>query len=260
MERPLQGRRVLITRPLGQRRDLSVALRRLGATPVSVPTIAIAGPRAGGPLDAALKRLSDYDWVVLTSVNGARACIARARALEIPFGAPRPRWAAVGPATAAALTRAGIKVAQIPSRYLTRAIGRELRAVRGRRVLLPRADAAGRELASVLRARGASVDEVVAYHTTIGPTRYRDRLRRALTTGAIDTVVLTSASTVHGLMRLLGAIRRPPRAIAYICIGPVTAAALAEYGFTATAVATEHTAAGVVDALATLARKGGLHA
>jgi uroporphyrinogen-III synthase len=250
---PLQGRRVLVTRPAQQSRTLSDALGRLGAVTVAVPTIEIIGPRAGGPLDAALRRLADYDWVVVTSVNGVRACVARARALRVPLGrSVRPRWAAVGPATAAELRRADIRVAQMPARYLTSAIGRELRAVRGRRILLPRADAASPTLASVLRARGAVVDEVVAYRTRIGPKRNRDRLRRALAGGRVDTIVLTSASTVHGLMRLLGRrsrARHPAAPVAFVCIGPVTAAALEEYGMTATAVATEHTTRGIIDAL-----------
>lgn len=258
---PLQGRRVLVARPQRQSRTLRDALRKLGARTVCVPTIGIVAPRAGGPLDTALRRLADYDWVVVTSANGARACAARARALRIRVdGVPRPRWAAVGPATAAELRRAGIRVAQTATRYLTRVIGRELRPVRGRRVLLPRADAAGPALASVLRERGARVDEVVAYHTVIGPRQNRDRLRRALEDGRVDTIVLTSASTAHGLMRLLGPRPRAFGRVAFVCIGPVTAAALAEYGLTPTAVAVEHTTRGIVDALVTLARRGERHA
>jgi uroporphyrinogen-III synthase len=247
---PLKDRGVLITRPEQQSRALREALEKLGAATVSIPTIEIAGPRAGGPLDAALRRLKDYDWVVVTSVNGVRACVARARALRIRLGrTASPRWGAVGPATAAELRRAGIRVAQTPTRYLTKAIGRELRAVSGRRVLLPRADAAGPTLASILRRRGASVDEVVAYHTIIGPKRNRDRLHRALADGRVDTIVLTSASTVHGLMRLLGTKPRTRRPMRFVCIGPITAAALREYGLTATAVAAEHTTRGIIDAL-----------
>jgi uroporphyrinogen III methyltransferase / synthase len=252
---PLKDRGVLITRPERQSRPLRDALRKLGAATVAVPTIEIAAPRAGGPLDAALRRLDRYDWVVVTSVNGVRACVARARALRIRLGRTTPpRWGAVGPATAAELRRAGIRVAQTPTRYLTRVIGRELREVRGRRVLLPRADSASPTLASVLRERGASVDEVVAYHTIIGPKRHREGLRRALAGGRVDTIVFTSASTVHGLIRLLGPKSPALKAVALVCIGPVTAAALGEYGLTATTVATEHTTRGIVDALRKPAR------
>lgn len=247
---PLAGRRILVTRPGRQSRLMCERLRRLGAEPVAVPTIGIAGPRPGGPLDAALRVIDHYDWVVITSTNGARAVLARARALKVNLvGTAHPRWAAIGPATAAVLKEAGIRVALTPSRYLTDAIVEALGSVSGLRILLPRTDVAGPALGEALVARGAIVDQVTAYRTVLAPEESRAEVRRLIGSRSVDTVLFTSASTVRGLVRLLGEERDGLRAIAIGCIGPVTAAAVADEGFEADVVATEHTTDGLIAAL-----------
>jgi uroporphyrinogen-III synthase len=246
---PLAGRRVLVTRPRGQSRPLVERLRALGAEVVSVPTIRIVPPRAGGALDRALRRLREFDWVVVTSANGARACVVRARALSIDLTLPRPRWAAIGPATAAALREAGVSVAMTPSRYLTGAIAEEFPDIRGQRILLPRTDAAPPGLAAALQSRGADVEEITAYRTEIAPPQSRARIHRYVGRSEVDTVVVTSASTVHGLVRLLGDERRALDRVALACIGPVTAAAARDQGFRPAVVAETHTVDGLIAAL-----------
>jgi uroporphyrinogen-III synthase len=222
---------------------------------VAVPTIRIVPPRAGGALDRALRRLGAFDWVIATSANGAHACIARARALAIDISAPRPRWAAIGPATASVLRDAGVRVAMTPSRFLTHSIVEEFPDVRGRRILLPRTDAAPPGLAEALRARGAHVEQVTAYRTLLAPAQSRARIHRYVARPEIDTVIVTSASTVHGLVRLLGDQRSALERVEIACIGPVTAAAAVEEGFRPAIVAETHTVDGLVAAL--VARHGG---
>ncbi len=253
---PLAGRKIIITRPRGQAGYISRALRRLGAKTIAVPTIAIAWPRRGGPLDQRIQRIGNYHWVIVTSANGARAIAGRARSLRIDLAdAKGVRWAAIGDATREALCKAGIYAEFVPSRFLTRVIAAEIPIKRGERALLPRADAAGPELADVLRGRGAEVDEVTAYRTVVGPTRSKERLYRALREEGADTIVLTSASTARGLVRLLGEERGALAGVTIACIGPVTAAAAVEEGLVPSTVAEEHTAQGIVRAL--LAARGG---
>lgn len=264
--RPLEGLRVLVTRPRPQNREISERLKALGAEPVAVPTISIVPPRTGGPLDQALGRLEDYDWVIVTSANGARACLGRARALKIDLARAGVRWAAIGPATAGELRKAGIAVAMMPSRFVTDAIASEWPGGAGQRVLLPRTDAAPPGLAEALRARGATVDEITAYRTVLAPVRSQAKVRRLVTAREVDAVVFTSASTVHGLVRLLGDDRAALGRIEIACIGPVTAAAVTEEGFSPAVVAQRHTAEGLLDALVTryqvrtADRKGDRHA
>lgn len=255
--RPLEGRSILVTRPRAQSRLLCDRLRALGARVAAVPTIDILPPAAGGPLDRALGRLCAYDWVILTSPNGARACLARAAALGVDLAAgPRPRWAAVGPATEAVLRRAGIRVDAMPSRYLTDAIPAALPDLRGRRILLPRTDAASPALADALRARGAAVEVVTAYRTAIGPRRMGPRIRRLLARRGVDAVVFTSASTVRGLVRLAGGARSHLERLTIACIGPVTAAAVRAAGLRPGAVAREHTIDGLIEALLEVSNRG----
>jgi uroporphyrinogen-III synthase len=76
---PLAGRRVLVTRAAHQASKLSDGLRALGAEPVEVPVLEIRPPISFDPLDAALRQLDSYDWLILTSANAARALAERRR-------------------------------------------------------------------------------------------------------------------------------------------------------------------------------------
>jgi uroporphyrinogen III methyltransferase/synthase len=198
-----------------------------------------------------LDRLDGAAWLILTSANGADALADRLRATHgrLP---PTTRVAAVGPATADALRAAGIEVDHVPAAYLTVAIADGLGDVRGRRLVLARADAATPDLRRALLARGAIVEEVVAYRTVEGPDASRELLPSALAAEP-DGVTFTSSSTVRGLLRLAAsdAVVARVRRLPAFCIGPVTAGTARSAGFAVAAVAVEHTAAGLADAAAT---------
>ncbi len=235
--------RILVTRPEG--RELCDRLRALGWDARAIPTVAIRAVEPGGPFDAALRRLEAYDWIVVTSAAGVRAVFEHRRRLPSPA---RPRWAAVGPATAAALRAEGVEVAFVPDRYLTTAIADGLGEIGGRRVLLPRADAASPDLPRLLRQRGAQVDEVTAYRTVEGPEESREPLRRVLEEG-IDAVLFTSGSTVRGFCRLVDDPVARLAGVLVACIGPVTARAVREMGLVPDVIAEEYTTDGLITAL-----------
>lgn len=241
----MNGVRVLVTSPGGE--ALSARLLERGAVPVHVPTIGVR-PAGGAELDRALTSAVAYDWIVVTNANGVAAVFDRLRALGLPAPAG-PRWAAVGPRTAAALEAEGVDVAYVPAAGAGAAIPAGMGEVSGRRVLLARARVAGRDLPEILRAAGAEVDEVTAYETVEGPEGSRERLARALDDG-VDAAIFTSGSTARGFVRLAGGPERLGGAIV-ICIGASTAAAAARAGFAADAVAAEPTPAGLVAALET---------
>ncbi|MDR7402390.1 MAG: uroporphyrinogen-III synthase [Armatimonadota bacterium] len=240
----MSGRRALLTGP--DSRALAELLVGRGWQVRAVPTVAIR-PAPTGPLDAALRQVERYDWIVLTSRHGARVVADRLRALGLPRP-QRPRWAAVGPATERPLVDAGLGPVVRPPRALTAAVADVLGDVAGRRVLLPRSDQASVLLPAVLRERGARVDEVVAYLTVEGPEESRLPLRRALE-GGVDVVVFTSGSTVRGFARLADDVRVRLAGVAVACIGPVTAEVARALGMSPTVIAEEHTAAGVAAAL-----------
>ena len=172
MAERLSGARVVITRPEGQLEPLCERLRTLGAEPIKFPVIAVADPIPGGDLDRAINHLTDYDWIIFTSVNGvehfwARLASVLGKGVTRTGGIPNfgGKIAAIGPATAAALAQHRIGVHLVPGEYRAEAILEAIGDVDGSRILLPRADIARADLAHGLRERGAHVDEVPAYRT-----------------------------------------------------------------------------------------------
>lgn len=236
--------RILVTRPAGEADRLRERLEADGFDVVHVPTVAIDSASAADNVDRMLESLDGADWLVLTSANGARALAERmSRIGRRP--PPAVRVAAVGPATAAALSAAGIGVSHVPDRYLTVAIADGLGDVAGRRVVLARADAASPGLRAELLARGARVEEVVAYRTVEAPDTSREPLRLALRSG-VEGIAFTSSSTVRGLLALTdGESRSRALAAPALCIGPVTAADARRHGFRVAGVASDHTSEGL---------------
>jgi hydroxymethylbilane synthase len=227
-------RRVLVTRAAEQADELMSALNEAGLDPIPVPTIAIEFEPPRGELDAAARRLQTYAWVVITSANGARAIFKAAERVVTELGSPR--WAAIGPATRQVLDREGIEVALQPSLSSAITLAMELPVRDGDRVLIVRGDLAEAELAVALRARGALVDDVIAYRTREAPEGSRALLRGALSDGPIDAVAFTSGSTVRGLVKLGLDESIDVLSIPSVCIGPETADEARAAGFQVLAV------------------------
>ena len=237
--RPLSGRRVVVTRTRAQVSQLSVALRELGAVPIEVPVIEINEPSDGGAgLAAAAARLDTYDWVVLTSPNGASRLLAAlpdARA----FGSAKV--AAIGPGTAAALAAGNIRADLVPDQFVAEALLDAFPTGPGR-VLLARAEVARDVLPDGLRARGWEVDVVAAYRTVAAVVTDE---QRAAMRGA-DVITFTSSSTVERFLDAVGAEDLPPT---IACIGPVTAGTARKRGLTVDIEASVHTIDGLVSGL-----------
>jgi uroporphyrinogen III methyltransferase/synthase len=247
----LAGVRVLITRPVAENRLLSAKLRALGAATVELPTIAILPPADKRLLDQSVRRLSEYDWVVFTSVHGVRFFSKRMAALGEPVRMlRRVKVAAIGPATAAALEKLCRKPDYVPGEFLSEQIAKGLGDVDGKRILLPRADIASGKLPALLRKRGAIVEEVVAYRTVIPDDLSWHRLHSILKEG-VDVVAFTSPSTVQNLARVAGASRLEAllKGVKVACIGPVTAGATKALGVHVDIVAPNHTINDLVEAI-----------
>ena len=245
---PLTGLTVLVPRARDQASDFSALLRSRGAEPLEVPTIEIRPVATTGELDRAVEDLAagQFDWVVLTSVNGVAALRARAEASgRGPAALGAARVAAVGPATEAALRAWGVAPDLVPEVATTAALGHAFQAGPGR-VLLARADLANPELAVILRAKGWEASEVVAYHT-VPVGRLDPAARRRLDRGEVDWVAFTASSTVEGFLRGYGG--PPPPGVRVAAIGPVTADTARSAGIPVATTATEHTIGGLVQAI-----------
>ncbi|MEX2613345.1 MAG: uroporphyrinogen-III synthase [Gaiellaceae bacterium] len=240
-ELPLEGRRIVVTRPREQAAELAEALEQLGAEAVIVPLVAIEPVEDERPLAAALRELDSYGWVVVTSANGVAAA-QRARS-GAAFGAAA-RVAAVGPGTARAVRELGVEPAFVPDVYAAEEIAAGLGPLEGIRVLLLQADIASPSLAEELRDRGAKLDAIVAYRTvetTPSPAGLAELERGA------DAIVLASGSAARSLAAV--GLSSPFRETQVVCIGPKTAEAARDAGLTVGLVAHEASAEGIIHAL-----------
>jgi uroporphyrinogen-III synthase len=254
----LAGIRVLVGRARHQAGALSVELRKLGAEVIEIPFIAIRKPKSFKSLDAALKSLGTYDWLILTSVNGVEAMWDRLEKKRLTNSALRHlRIVAIGPATRKAIEQRGGRVDVVPKEYVAESVVRSLRnKVKGKRVLLVRAKVARDVIPQELRKAGAQVDVVEAYETVV-PRSSRAQLRAVLKNPAKrpHVVTFTSSSTVRNFVELLGPVYRSKgrhKVLADIrmaSIGPVTSATLRELGLAVDIVAKEFTIPGLVKAI-----------
>jgi uroporphyrinogen III methyltransferase/synthase len=250
--RSLFGLRVLVTRPRDKAGQMAARLHDLGAEPVIFPTIAIHPPESWEPLDAAVDRLSSYDWVIFTSTNGVRffwdRLEQRGRDARAFAGA---HLAAIGPVTARELTTRGLRPDLVPDQYVAEAILEEIGGVEGQRILLPRADIARPALADGLIAAGAGVDEVAAYRTVPASATDAEEIRERLTAGELDVLTFTSSSTVRNFVAALAPMPDLPDETIVACIGPITAQTAEESGLPVHVSASEHTIEGLIKALET---------
>ena len=248
---PLGGVRVLVGRARHQAGALSGELRRLGATVLEIPFIEIHKPRSFQVLDSALKSLAEYDWLILTSVNGVEAMWERLTKLRLTRNLKRLRIAAIGPATKKAIEQRGGEADVVPKEYVAESVVRSLRRrVQGKRVLLVRAKVARDVIPRELRRAGAQVHVVEAYETVV-PHSSRTRLR-----GVLDNprrrphvVTFTSSSTVRNFIALLGSRGTNLEGIRLASIGPVTSSTLRELGLRVDIEAKEFTIPGLIEAI-----------
>ena len=219
---------------------MSEGLRALGIEPVEVAVIEICPPQDFAPLDRALRALSNYDWLVLTSANTVLRLFDRAAAIGLDLSAtPNLKVAAVGEATAAAARDAGLAVALVPESYVAESLAKSLaEQSRGKKVLLARASIARDVIPDALRAAGATVDVVDAY-CNVMPEAAPALLREALKKG-IAAAAFTSSSTVTHLAdaaRQAG-IAFPFAGVAAVSIGRITSQTLRDLGWEPAAEAT----------------------
>jgi uroporphyrinogen III methyltransferase/synthase len=219
--------RVVITRSRKGNIELATELRRRGFIPVSVDTISFLPPKNLPSLDACLKDLHSYHWVVFTSATGVGFFARRMKklSLEMPWKGP-PSVAAVGAGTGRALSNLGIETDFMPSSYLTRKLADELPYKQGQRVLLLRSDIADPVMPERMKRRGFEVTESPIYRTRYGDGGVDRRLDDA------DLIVFLSPSSVEGFCKKVNVSELEDlRSKRVACIGPVTATAAREHGF-----------------------------
>jgi uroporphyrinogen III methyltransferase/synthase len=244
----LPGKRVLVTRAKGQNQKLSRQLETVGAVPVEFPTIQIISPDNPTPLDTAIANLDTYQWLIFTSANGVEYFWQRLITAEKgPADVQNIQLAAIGPATAAAMSERGLRIDLIPTEHVAEILVDAMDNVAGQRILLPTADIARDTLAKGLQAKGAVVDRVTAYQNK--PVTDPGNLATLLPT--IDILTFTSASTVRNFVSLLEIknLTNAIEAATVACIGPITAQTAEELALPVHIIAETYTIPGLVEAL-----------
>ena len=250
--RPLYGQTVAVTRMPDQSAALRAALEVLGAEVIETSTIELAEVDDYYAVDQALRRIREYDWLVLTSASGAAATFARLEAMGLDSRAlAGPRIAAIGSATAARLMEHGVRPDLVPNEAVGEALAQAIiqRGVAGRRVLLLRSDIARSHLVEALAGAGAACDDLAVYRTVCPQSLPAEFVER-IDAGRIDWLTLTSPSSLVNLLQLLGKDRlQKLRRVKLASIGPVTTRAIRESGLAEAVEANPHDLPALVAAI-----------
>lgn len=254
-QKPLFGKKVLVTRAREQASILTDQLEKLGADCLEAPAIKIVPPDSFDPLDQAIKNLATYHWLIFTSANGVDYFYKRlhdagrdSRALA------GIKVAAIGIQTAKRLKEYGVVADIVPAEFRAEGIVEALEGLvePGMKVLIPRARVARDILPEKLQEMGAAVDVVPAYQTILGETNGAS-IAEQLNHGEIEIITFTSSSTVTNLLTLLGDGGAQLVARAKVaCIGPITAATCIDNGIEPDIIAEDFTITGLVKAIANL--------
>ena len=280
-DQPLAGISVLVTRAREQSAGLVDDLTSKGAEVTVIPAVSISQVLEPEGFDSAMARIGLYENIVFTSVNGV------AYTLELLSGKGMGPWdlppaLCVGEKTANAWEEVGGTVAAVPEQYTAEALleilGEDLA---GRSFLIMRPEVVKTELGQEMRRRGAEVEEIVIYRTAV-PDEGTKAVQELLAAGKPDVTLFASPSAVTGIVKMIGCGMEGARRgtevqspkpkdqrenssedkghriidIPAICIGPTTAKAAEEAGFTEIYFPDEHTAEGMVNELLVIA--GGL--
>jgi uroporphyrinogen III methyltransferase/synthase len=256
-ERPLFGRRIVVTRSPEQAGSLIDALESLGAQAVEAPTFRLLPAEDPEALERAAASVDQNHWVVFEGANAVTRFLA---ALETgprdlrAFG--RVRLAAIGPSTADQLAGRGLKADVVVPEFRSERLGEAIAgsgSLDGQRVLIVRPDHLHDVLARDLTGRGATVTDLVAYRSTSAPADApaSQALYRQLLDGAIDAVTFASPTAVARFASIIGTEQAADllNTTVVAVIGPVTAAAALELGIQPTVVAEPYTIDGLVAGL-----------
>ncbi len=255
IRRPLFGQRIVVTRTRQQVSELKLKLEELGAQVLEAPTIELApaSPEVAREVDAALRNIRGFAWLVLTSANGVTALADRLEALGLdPRHLAGVKVAAIGDATARQLrSQLGIRADLVPTAFVAESLAGELLAkenLAGKAVLMLRADIARPDLPRLLKEAGAEVMDLAVYQTKRA-AELPATVLEAFKAREVDWITFTSSSTATNLVELLGAERTLLDGVKIASIGPITTSTLAKLGLKPTVEGQPHDVGGLVAAV-----------
>jgi len=250
--RPLFGKRIVVTRARLQASRVTRRLEGLGAEVIELPAIRIEPPSDTGPLDAAAGDVASFDWVIFTGANGVDAFFGALERAGLDSRAlAGVQICVIGPGTARRLGQFGLRPDAQPETYKAAEISQTLAAIEelgGKKILCPRADIAPKDLIVDLEALGADVTDIAAYRT-VGETPDPDLLDELFAGDGPDWITFTSSSTVTNFVNAVGLDRLRGSAASLASIGPVTSATMRRVDLEPDVEATAHTIPGLIEAI-----------
>lgn len=253
--RPLFGKTILITRTRQQASEFAMQLTDLGANVIQAPTIDIVppAPESWEAVDETIKSANDFDWLILTSINGVTALKDRMAIMNLDARhLAGLKIAAIGASTADALAeQLNIIPDLVPTKFVAESLAAQLIAehdVAGKKMLLLRADIARPALPKLLAEAGAKITEQVIYQTKLAD-RLPDEALTALRDKSVDWVTFTSSSTASNMVELLGDEKNLLHDCKLASIGPITSQTMTKLGLKIAIEAQQSDIPGLVEAL-----------
>lgn len=251
---PLQGRKIVVTRPEGEKEGLTRLLSSMGAEVIRFPVIAISPPDRWEATDRVIENLGDFDWIIFTSVNGVRAFLNRIRVLkksinEILAGI---QICAIGIKTAEALEEYNCSIDFIPETFRAESIVEGFKRMgfyRGK-VVIPRAEEGREILPKELSRMGLEV-EVIPVYKVIKPEMDIAGLKNRLTEKGIDVITFTSGSCVRNFIESLGMkeYKILLAGVKIACISPVTGEVVQDFDLEAHIIPERYTVEDLAEAI-----------
>lgn len=251
-KKPLFGKRIIITRPKEQSRGFTEMLQIQGAEVIEFPTIEIVPPESYKEMDKALSSIEKYDWIIFTSVNGVRPFFERLKINKKDIRELKGiKICAIGPRTAKEVEDYGLSLDLVPVEYraesVIESIGKE--NIKGKKILIPRAEVAREILPEELRKMGADVDIIPAYRT-LKPEAELDWIKKLFLDKKVSAITFTSSSTVKNFIDMFGKeAKELLGGVAVACIGPVTRKTAEELGIKTDIMPRDYTTPNLAEAL-----------
>lgn len=250
--KPLEGKRILITRTKSQAKRFAENIRDLGGEPVVIPLISIVPPENQQPMLDAVRRIEQFDWLVLTSQNGVKAFFSVLEKEKIAKDQlTHIKIAVVGTKTKQAVENFGFQAYLIPEQHFTaEALIDALlgKIKKGEHVLMARGNLARDLLPEKLNEHGLHVVDVVAYETKLNQEGQKELIEE-INNESLDVITFTSSSTVNHFVELLNKIdwKNKLKSTCLAAIGPITANTMNKYEIPPDVVAKVNTTEGLLE-------------
>jgi len=255
---------MVVTRTREQASELVALLEENGADCLEYPTLHMEPVPDYSPLENALSRIQEYAWLLFTSINAITWFFEYLWKNDMDVRSlDGPKIAVVGRATAKRLRNYGLKADLVPEKFTGEGLAEALinTGIRGKKILLPRAEKAREILPEMLTRAGAEV-QIAPVYRNVPPQGRKDELRQRLEEQSIDLVTFTSSSTVDNFLTMVDAdsteeLHRLMDPVKIAVIGPITAETVKKHGLKVDIQPSEYTIADMVNAIVTHYKKDG---